>query len=138
VPQGCGLVTAGTSQGRDILNQNKPKEEIQSQGWKGDLKPLQGNPEVAMLSLCPPVLFGFLGFLAVCKPSSSLITITLVLVICPACVEPWEFGISLVPQHFISQPSSFLATSFPGSGSIPSGPAARAGPNTPGQRPFGR
>lgn len=41
-----------------------------------DLKALQGNPKVALQSLCPPVSLGFLGCV-----HASLMTITLELVI---------------------------------------------------------
>lgn len=73
--QGKGLegwvsITMTKIHSRAILKRNKPKDEIQSagRGWKQDLKPLQGNPKVAMPSLRPPVSFGFLGFLAACTP----------------------------------------------------------------------
>lgn len=80
-------------------------------------KAIAGKPQSGVAIPVPTSLIWLSGFLG-CTHIASLITITLVLVICPAHVEPREFGNSLALERFMSQPSCFLATSFLQSGSI--------------------
>lgn len=125
---GEGLGGMGVNHHDQNSQQGHPKTK-QAQGrnpkrWsrlETGFKAIAGKSQSGDAIPAPTCLIWLSGFLG-CMHAALLITMTLVLVICPARVEPWEFGNSLAPEHLISQPACFLATSFLDSGSIHSSP----------------
>lgn len=89
-------------------------------------KAIAGKPQSGVAIPVPTSLIWLSGFLG-CVHIASLITITLVLVICPAHVEPREFGNSLAPERFMSQPPASLPPAFYGRARS----SAHAGSSTP-------
>lgn len=122
-PDACRIISPSLEWPRDwdqpprakVTAIPRTKSKVPLESGSGDLKALQGNPKAALPSLCPPVSFGFLGCMHALANDDYFSA---------GNFAPWEFGKSLAPERFVSQPFCFLAWGLQGSGWMCSGTAA--------------